>query len=222
MIFYGSKASTLGAINISDTTCQHCKESTTQHVTLFGKYAHIYWIPFFPIGKVAVAECTTCLRTISQEEFSTSLKRKYNAQKSTIKRPFWHWAGLGIIGLLVAYFNIKSLTTEVDPRSEILQAEMEMMRTDPLPADSVSTTLKAFFTDFATSEIEPSSFEYLTKIYGNKALILVRIPNLSDVVKEDRTQVLEMVEMVANLRENTKHKEKYIGCLLYTSPSPRD
>ena len=211
MIFYGSKASRIGELNINGTVCQHCEQAEPQHVSIFGKYAHVYWIPFFPIGKEAVSECTGCLRTISQAEFPKTLKHQYDSEKRSIKRPIWHWAGVGFIGLIFLYVNIIELTKTVDPRSELLQADMELLTPNPAESDSTSTTLKALFSDFVNEEIEPDDFEYLTKISGDKVLILVKVPNLSDVEKDSRAQVVEMVEMVANLRPALQDKTKYIG-----------
>jgi len=211
MIFYGTKASRIGATEIIGTVCQHCDQAEPQHLSVFGKYAHIYWIPFFPIGKKAVSECTSCLVTISQEEFPNSLKQQYSQQKKELKTPIWHWAGLGIIGLLFLYINLIQITKEVDPRSQLLQADMEALTTNPLESDSTSTTLKMFFNDFANEEIEPADFEYMTKIEADKALIIVKIPNLKQVVKESREQVIEMVEMVATLNDSLKDKALYIG-----------
>ena len=120
MIFIGSRASTIGSFDISNSDCQHCDVGDTQKVSVFGKYLHIFWIPIFPIGKKAVAECTHCKRTIDQKEFSPDLKKQYIENKGKVKRPFWHWIGLGLLGLFVALIASVIITAEVDPEQNFL------------------------------------------------------------------------------------------------------
>ncbi len=211
MIFYGTKANRIGELDIKGTVCQHCNQAEPQEITIFGKYAHIYWIPFFPIGKEIFSECTGCFKTISQKEFPNSLKQQFALEKQQFKSPLWYWSGLGIIGLLFLYINFLSATAEVDPRSQLLEADMEQLTTHPLAADSVSTTLKTFFENFTNEEIEPSFFEYLTKIESDRALIIVKIPSLSEITKESRLQTIELVELVAALKPDLDEKDLYIG-----------
>lgn len=212
MIFFGRKATKIGELNISHAKCPHCENTDTQHVTVFGKYFHIYWIPFFPIGKEAVAECTHCMRTISQKEFPQNLKNRYEQSRDQIKRPVWHWAGLGVIGALIVLIGIIDATAEVDPRHELLKADIEQLSVNPtMETDSISYKLKAFFNDFANEAINPSEFEFLTKTKENMALILVKIPNLKKVEKEGRKDVIEMIELIAESQESIKDMDKYIG-----------
>jgi zinc-ribbon family len=209
MIFFGSKATTIGQLDINDTKCQYCENTSTQQLIIFGKYFHIYWIPFFPTGKEVIAECTHCKRTIDKAQFSSQLMEKYQANKSLVKRPFWHWTGLGIVGSLVLLLTIIDLATVPDPRSELLKADVEKMSANP--SDSISMALKSLFNSFANEEVKPEEFEYLTKIKDDKVLILAKIPSLKNVQKEGRKQVIDMIELVANADTITKNLKKYIG-----------
>jgi hypothetical protein len=212
MIFYGSKASRMGDMHISGTNCSFCGAQTNQHVSVFGKYAHLYWIPLFPIGKTAVAECSICKHTAPQKEFSGELRRKYEALNNDVKRPVWHWSGLGIIGVLIIFFGFIKGTAEVDPRNELLNADLAQLSVNPTAeTDSVSFKMQNLFTTLVNEEIKPQEFEYLTKVEGDKVLILVKVPELKNVEKEARKEVIEMIEMVANTQETIKDKEKYIG-----------
>ena len=156
MIFYGSKASKLGDVHVSGTKCSFCGADSNQHVSIFGKYAHLYWIPLFPIGKTAVAECQLCKHTAAQKEFPAELRNKYQALTNDIKRPAWHWSGLGIIGLLVLIFAFNKITAEVDPRDELLKADIAQMSLNPtMETDSVSiismTSFLAMISDKSNS-----------------------------------------------------------------------
>jgi len=212
MIIFGGRASHIGSFDIPDSNCSYCNEGDTQRVSVFGKYAHIFWIPLFPIGKKAIAECTHCKRTIEQKEFSPELKTLYKENKSKAKRPIWHWLGLGVFGLLVALISIIGITAEEDPRSKLLNADEELMVTNPtMESDSISYKIKQIFDIFATEEIDPGEFKYLTKVSDDKALILVQIPKLRKVEKEERGQVMEMVESITDNQPVLQGKDLFIG-----------
>lgn len=212
MIVFGGRASNIGNFDIPNSKCEYCEEGNTQRISVFGKYAHIFWIPTFPIGKKAVAECTHCKRTIEQKEFPPELKKLYQENKSKAKRPIWHWLGLGIFGLLVALISIVGITAEEDPRSELLNADEKLMVSNPtMESDSISYKIKQIFDDFAAEEINVSEFKYLTKTKGDKALVLVQIPQLRNVEKEGRYLILEAVEMITDEQQALEGKELFIG-----------
>lgn len=211
-IFFGSRASNIGNFDIPNSSCDYCHNTGTQRISVFGKYAHIFWIPIFSIGKNAVAECTHCKRTIEEKDFSASLKHLYQENKSRAKRPFWHWLGLGIVGSLIFLIALIGITSEKDPRSQLLNSDFDKMTSSPsMESDSISYKIKQLFDQVVTEEINPAGFEYLTKIKGDKVLILVKMPKLKNVEKSGRSEALEIIEMVANKQEDIKNKEKYIG-----------
>lgn len=47
-----------------------------------------------------------------------------------------------------------------------------------MESDSISFKIKQLFDSIVADEINPDDFEYLTKIQGSKALILVKMPKL--------------------------------------------
>lgn len=102
MIIFGSKTSNIGNFEILDSTCDYCNHVGTQRLYVFGNYAHIFWMPVFPLGKDVIAECSHCKRTIEQKDFSPELKQMYSDIKTSIKRPQWHWFGLGLMGFFIA------------------------------------------------------------------------------------------------------------------------
>jgi len=104
MIFYGTSASRLKDGRLSNVTCPNCKEQTSMNYSVFGKYAYIYWIPMFPIGKANVLECNNCKRTYKLSELPEQIKHKFELEKHK-GIPIKHFAGIGIIALLVAWFS---------------------------------------------------------------------------------------------------------------------
>jgi len=214
MLIFGSRASNIGNFDIPNTHCGYCQKENTQQISVFGKYAHIFWIPIFPFGKKAVAECAHCKRTIEQKEFSEDLKKKYFAHKKDTKRPIWHWLGLLIVGALFALTMIIGVTAEEDPRDEFLKQDISSL--DYLPSmesDSFSYKLKQMFDVVIEEDMEPSEFQYRTIVKEDKALVLVKMPKLRKVVKDERHLIIEMVELVLSDEKDLKDKDLYIGVM---------
>ena len=107
MIFYGSSSSRLKDGRLSNVTCPNCNEQTSMNYSVFGKYAYIYWIPIFPLGKTNVLECNTCKRTYKLKELPEQIKHKFELEKHK-GIPLKHFTGLAIIGALIAWFSYSS------------------------------------------------------------------------------------------------------------------
>lgn len=102
MIIYGSKATLIANENI-DNKCSHCDTKKSIQMSVFQKYAHIFWIPFFPIGKTAATQCTHCKQELVKKEFDGGLKEKYHRIKSNSRTPIWTFLGIGIVAILIVY-----------------------------------------------------------------------------------------------------------------------
>jgi hypothetical protein len=212
MIFFGRRATKLEVLNINGTICPHCGSLDTQHLTVFGKYAHIYWIPFFPLSKVPVAECSHCLKTVSRKDFSEELKQFYERRKGSVKRPIWHWAGMAIVAAFIAFIFLIKVTTKYDQRREMLRTDINLMSSEVTQEkDSLAYLMKTFFDDFITVEGGSDEFKYFTRVKDDKLLILVRIPNLKTASKEERETILKTIESIADLMDSVKDKKRYIG-----------
>lgn len=114
MIFYGTKASNIKNGQVINVDCPHCETNTSMTYSVFGKYAHVYWIPFFPIGKTTVAECNNCKRTFEYSELPQPIQTKLDREKEKdgAKTPIWMFSGLGVIAVLVAIGYVVSGQTE--------------------------------------------------------------------------------------------------------------
>ena len=102
MIVYGSKASQM-ATEKTNETCASCGTPGSIQMTLFQRYAHIFWIPLFPIGKVGVTECSHCRQVLEKKAFSRNLNTSYEVMKSKTKTPVWTFSGLAVLTVLIAW-----------------------------------------------------------------------------------------------------------------------
>ena len=212
MIIYGTRATGISQFAVPNVDCGHCQNQHTQRVAVFGRYAHVFWIPLFPIGKVAVAECSHCKRTLEKSEFSPDLRRRYDHQAKEVKRPVWHWSGLTLFLLLVGFGTISAALDTLDPRYPQYQADLDLMTAAPAPdRDSMAYDLKRYLDATVMEELEPENFTYVTHEEADRVLFLLRVPRLSKVDKSVRPEILGLVEDVAKSYPHLAGKERYIA-----------
>ncbi len=103
MIFYGTNSSKIKKGQLRNITCPNCSNDVSMNYTVFGKYFHLYWIPFFPYGKVNVAECNTCKATYDIKNLDQKINAKFKIEedRNPTKTPFKHFSGIGIIVLII-------------------------------------------------------------------------------------------------------------------------
>jgi hypothetical protein len=101
MIIYGYKEKPFVALESTQVKCGNC-DTDKQFVYLFCRYVHIYWIPFFPIKKVARIQCQHCKIVKEEKEMSLQELELINNLKRDHKLPKKYFAGLIIIlGLFI-------------------------------------------------------------------------------------------------------------------------
>jgi hypothetical protein len=101
MIVYGSRTKQLAKEHITNK-CANCGTQNSTGFYLFQKYAHVFWIPFFPTGKTAVSQCDHCKQVIKLKEMPASLKEVYEGLKTQNKTPLWTFSGLAILAVLIS------------------------------------------------------------------------------------------------------------------------
>ena len=101
MIIYGSKSKELAKEVLMDK-CPNCGTQNSIDMHVFQKYAHVFWIPFFPLGKTGVSQCDHCKQVLKLKEMPTSLKTSYENLKAQTKLPIWMFSGLGLLVIFIA------------------------------------------------------------------------------------------------------------------------
>lgn len=120
MIIYGSRASHLRSIQLTNEHCPHC--GTQGSVTMFtmGRYAHVFWIPLFPIGRVSVSQCQHCKQTLEENQMPAQIKAYHQRNLSETRIPLWQFAGLFLIFMAVA-FGVYANSKDAEQESAYLQ-----------------------------------------------------------------------------------------------------
>lgn len=101
MLIFGSRASKIASETLEDK-CANCARHTVQ-VFVFQKYAHLFWIPLFPIGKSTITECSHCKKISTLKESSSTLSGIYHSPVSGVKTPIWTYSGIGVMVVLVTW-----------------------------------------------------------------------------------------------------------------------
>jgi hypothetical protein len=100
MIVYGTKATLIKSDYITEP-CPNCKTNSSIQINIYQRYAHIFWIPFFPIGKTGVSVCAHCKQVLKSKDMPASLRLSYENLKLQSKIPIWNFAGIGIVAVIV-------------------------------------------------------------------------------------------------------------------------
>jgi hypothetical protein len=111
MIVYGSKATLLKSEFISEP-CPNCNNNNSIQMSVYQRYAHIFWIPFFPIGKMGVSACSNCRQVLKDKNMPASLKLSYQNLKSQTRTPVWNFAGLGIVAVIAVSVMVNDNQTK--------------------------------------------------------------------------------------------------------------
>jgi zinc-ribbon family len=118
MIIYGTKATHLRTQNISGQ-CRSCGTSNNLQLSAFQKYAHIFWIPFFPIGKEYVIQCNHCRQVLDENEIRDAYRTSYEDMKRQLSIPIWTFSGLGLIAFIVVSSIISGQIKDKENRTWI-------------------------------------------------------------------------------------------------------
>lgn len=101
MIVYGTGAKRIDTFEIPDP-CPNCGAEGEQNMVLFQRYFHIFWIPFIPIGKMAVSHCEQCRRELELNEMPEGQRQTFQEIKATVRTPPVTYAGIGVVLVIIA------------------------------------------------------------------------------------------------------------------------
>ena len=101
LFIYGSRKKMIGASDAFLYKCPYCEATNTTTVAIFSKYFHIFFIPAFPFAKEAYASCSNCGAARSDNKFGPELVKQAKEIEPRFKPPFYLYAWLIFLGLLI-------------------------------------------------------------------------------------------------------------------------
>jgi hypothetical protein len=107
MIIYGSKSKLLIQEALPDS-CPHCGTKNSLTLSVFQKYAHVFWIPLFPMSKIGVSQCDHCKQVLEHKEMPSTLLSAYENLKAQTKTPLWAFSGLVLLAVIIVLAVIQS------------------------------------------------------------------------------------------------------------------
>ncbi len=84
-----------------DLECEYCRSIGTLDLHVQCEYFHIYWIPFFPVGKSGGSVCRHCKQALLQHELPARSREVLLKLKSETRRPIFHFFGAAVVAFLI-------------------------------------------------------------------------------------------------------------------------
>src|SRR5258708_8267647 len=157
MIIYGSRAKQLAKETISES-CPHGQNANSIDMYVFKRYAHVFWIPFFPVGKTGASQCGHCKQVLKLRQMPSSLRMAYDNVAARSKTPYWTFALSAIIAALIINGIIQSGMHDART-SKLVQA--------PQPGDILEVKKGAeIYTLYKVADVRPDSFSVYPLMYS--------------------------------------------------------
>lgn len=110
-ILFGTRSAYVKKIEINEP-CKHCGNKSFELV-IDQRFAHIFWIPMFPIRKQYSAQCYHCKTSMTESEIKSFHPGTYSEAVKKTGTPFWSYSGSAFIFfcilLIVALGYIRSM-----------------------------------------------------------------------------------------------------------------
>jgi len=160
MIFYGTRGTKIKEGQINNVVCPNCDNLTSMSYGIYGRYAHLYWIPTFPIGKKTIIECNSCKKTYNVANLPQAIKTKFEFEKQGARTPIWYFSGvivivciIGLISYSVAQDNVENSEQIANPlEGDVYRLQMDgsyysTMKVIKVTVDSVFVVYNDYETD---------------------------------------------------------------------------
>lgn len=187
MIIYGTRSKAIKTEYIAEP-CPNCNTLNSMQMYIFQKWAHIFWIPFFPIGKTGVSQCTHCQQVLALKNMPPALKLSYENLKSDTKIPVWTFSGILLITIIV----ISGVIFDKQKEKKVTEMIPDLKNGDILHVklkDSVYTLAKV-------SRVKGDTvFIFLNNYQTDKSTGIDDLKDKGYAAIEDTTTVSDLMDM---------------------------
>ena len=208
-----------------DTLCPVCDEEDSMVQTTHGRYLHLFWLPLFPLGRKHSARCSNCETEFKRKEFDRFVRNGYEYSKpwETIKRPWWHWLGSGIILSLIALISVASAVgysmvgEEVealrkDPAYQQLQWDLSIVNDESFSGpDTLVSVIRACVEGYDSPEWQEEHIHYLVRTNRSKTLILLDYDRAKEISSSNRHFILKRISLCLDTLNLVNPDSVYYG-----------
>jgi hypothetical protein len=103
LIFFGKRASHTKTGILEYETCPNCGQQGQIICSVYGEYAHVFWIPIFPLGKSIYAQCQHCNTSWDISQMPPDIRKAAYLFMKNQRTSIWHFTGLILIALLLVF-----------------------------------------------------------------------------------------------------------------------
>jgi hypothetical protein len=151
MIIYGSRASHLKSVHLQNESCPNCNQQGSVTLSTFTRYAHIFWIPLFSVGRFSVSQCGHCKQALEQKQMPAQIAAHHHRNLAETRLPLWQFTGLALIAVLVA-FGVYGSAADKEQQAAFLK--------NPMAGDVYELKTKSgSYTTFKIVNVKPDTVE---------------------------------------------------------------
>lgn len=160
MILYGYKGAHLRTAPLPASNCPACATFGSVKASVYSRYAHVYYIPFFPFSKAAVAQCEHCQQAWEEKNLPAELRQPVRELRKSTRFPLWNWAGVGLLVLGLAWAAVAGRSHERDRKAWLAAPHAGDVYTVHSPGDSTKfSLLKVVSAKGNTVEVAGNEYE---------------------------------------------------------------
>jgi hypothetical protein len=190
MIIYGTKAKQLKQETLFSEKCASCEKQNVVDMFIIQRWFHVFWIPFFPIGKVGVSQCSHCKNMLKEKEMTPQLRMAAANLKSQSKTPLFTFIGLALLIVLISFTVVENQKDNARDAALVKQ---------PRPGDVYEIrTTDGKYTMYKVAKVnKDTAFVYISLFESNKST------GLNQLLEKEFTEdfyaftVKELIDMQA-------------------------
>ncbi|GAB5524545.1 MAG: hypothetical protein Roseis2KO_24170 [Roseivirga sp.] len=162
MIVYGWNSKVLKESPFPGQQCVSCNAENS-YLVVTGSYAHIFWVPLFPYKKKITIVCGSCGLDTNPKHVSPEMKQFAKQLKSTVRLPWWMFAGSGIVAILISIFAITGFMDNKKTEGYLAEPQVNdiyYLYNDDETSDYKYYLWKVIDVREDSVDISPNSFQY--------------------------------------------------------------
>lgn len=159
IILFGSRTGHAKTLRVPGS-CINCGTSDSVELIVYQRFAHIFWIPIFPIRKIYTTECYKCKASLLGDEVQRSYSTFFQEARKKVGTPLWTFSGVILVGALISLITVLSYIGSVknefmihDPqigdvyKYKLENGEYSLLKVSEVMGDTVAVLLNSYSTN---------------------------------------------------------------------------